>query len=400
MAMQSDWRLQTEQYWCVEFTPQSRADPAIDCKTMRTQASATLRAMTQTHTPATDPICQALARALVQHNSSDRHPPLERLKDKGLAHDHVRLLGTGMLARIPKQSQMQLGALDNLAYQAACFTRASAAGCAPRLMGQLKPSEDLPRGALLVEEIVGRNAALPGDLKAIVQSLAAMHSLALPPVDARAPLRDTKDPLRDLLAEVQAQATYFATADVAPGSITMVQSELNRFTQLCESSQRPTRCLIAFDGHPGNYVLRADGRAILVDLEKCRYSYAALDLAHATLYTSTTWDIDSHTVLSTVEVAQAYAAWEQAMGSAAAQAARQWHMPLRRAMWLWSVTWCAKWRATSGATARAGAIGEDWSTERSSDALIAHVRELTDHYLAPATVRAVLQEFDALEARL
>jgi thiamine kinase-like enzyme len=356
--------------------------------------------MTQPQLPATDPICQALARALVQQSLPSQNVPLERLKDKGLAHDHVRLVGTGMLARIPKQSQMQLGALDNLAYQSACFTRASATGYAPQLMGQLLPCEDLPRGALLVEEIMGRNAALPRDLKAIVQSLAAIHALAVPPADGRAPLLSATDPLRDLLAEVQLQAGYLSACDAAAESAAMVVAELETFTQLCDSSPRPAQCLIAFDGHPGNFVVRADGRAVLVDLEKCRYSYAPLDLAHATLYTSTTWDIDSHTVLSTAETAQAYAAWERAVGSAVAQAARPWHVPLRRAMWLWSVTWCAKWRATSGVAARADAEGEDWSTQRSSHALVEHVRERTAHYLAPATVQAVLQGFDALDALL
>jgi thiamine kinase-like enzyme len=363
-------------------------------------ASATLCAMTPLQSTAIDPLCQALARALVQQGLPSQNVPLERLKDKGLAHDHVRLVGTGMLARIPKQSQMQLNALDNLAYQSACFTRASTTGYAPQLMGQLLPCEDLPRGALLVEEIVGRNAALPHDLEAIVQSLAAMHALALPHADDRAPLLSAADPLHDLLAEVQTQAGYFSSCDAAPDTVAMVHTELERFKQLCDGRPRPAQCLIAFDGHPGNFVLRADGRAMLVDLEKCRYSYAPLDLAHATLYTSTTWDLDSQTVLSTTEIAQAYAAWERAVGSAFAQAARPWHVPLRRAMWLWSVTWCAKWRATSGAAARAGSEGEDWSTQRSSDALAQHVRERTAHYLAPPTVQAVLQGFDALEALL
>jgi Phosphotransferase enzyme family len=347
-----------------------------------------------------DPLCQALARALAQQGNSHHSATLERLKDKGLAHDHVRLVGTSMLARIPKQSQMQLSALDNLAYQSACFTRASATGYAPQLMGQLWPCEDLPRGALLVEEIVGRDATLPNDLTAIVQSLAAMHALDLPLAPARAPLLSAPDPLRDLLAEVQTQAGYFCASDAAPASLTMVHTELEKFKQLCDSSARPSQCLIAFDGHPGNFVLRADGHAILVDLEKCRYSYAPLDLAHATLYTSTTWDIDAHTVLSTEDVAQAYAAWELAVGSEVAQTARPWHVPLRRAMWLWSVSWCAKWRATSGAVARADGDGEDWSTQRSSDVLVTHVRERTAHYLAPATVRTVLQGFDALDGLL
>jgi hypothetical protein len=367
---------------------------------MPTPASATLCAMTSPHLPANDPLCQALARTLAQQGHRHRTAPLERLKDKGLAHDHVRLAGTGILARIPKQSQMQLSALDNLAYQSACFTRASATGYAPKLMGQLMPCDDLPRGALLVEEIVGRNAALPNDLTAIVQSLAAMHALALPPVKERAPLLSAPDPLRDLLGEVQTQAAYFSASDAAPASVAMVIAELKRFKLLCDNSLRPAQCLIAFDGHPGNFVLRADGRAILVDLEKCRYSYAPLDLAHATLYTSTTWDVDTHTVLSAQEVAQAYADWSQAVGSRLAQAAQPWHVPLRRAMWLWSVTWCAKWRASSGAALRADSEGEDWSAQRSSDALVAHVRKRTAHYLAPATVQTVLEGFDALDALL
>jgi len=92
---------------------------------------------------------------------------LERLRDKGLAHDHVRIVGTGSLARMPKQSQMGLGALDNLAYQRACFERAAAGGHTPALLGWLPPSQHLPRGALLVHEVVGRAARLPADLGAI-----------------------------------------------------------------------------------------------------------------------------------------------------------------------------------------------------------------------------------------
>ena len=37
---------------------------------------------------------------------------------------------------------------------------------------------------------------------------------------------------------------------------------------------------------------------MLVDIEKARYSHPPLDLAHATLYTSTTWDVDSRAELT------------------------------------------------------------------------------------------------------
>src|SRR5690606_23506785 len=144
-----------------------------------------------------------------------------------------------------------------------------------------------------------------------------------------------------------------------------------------------------FDGHPGNFIVRADGRAILVDLEKCRYSYSGLDLAHATLYTSTTWDPDSHAVLTLPQVLRVYATWGEAVGESVASAARPWHLPLRRAMWLWWIAWCAKWRGLSGRAATHGADGEDWSASLSDAALVSHVRERVDHYLCADVVQGV-----------
>ena len=329
-----------------------------------------------------------------------RHLRLQRLPDKGLAHDHVRLVGTGLLARIPKQSQMQLGALDNLQYQAACFERAWAGGHTPRLDRFLLPSDQLPRGALLVQEIIGRAARLPDDLPAITLALASLHCLPLPPAGLRAPLWDSADPLASLRDEILVQSRYAAAANLEPATAQALWTSLAALQVACEGQNRPPRQLIAFDGHPGNFVVQADGKAMLVDLEKCRYSYAGLDLAHATLYTSTTWDLASHAVLSLDQVRDVYRRWEVAVGSATAQAARAWHLPLRRAMWLWSITWCAKWRVLSSQTAQANPHGEDWSQERSDAALVAHVRDRVDHYLSSAVVALVLTEFAQLELAL
>ena len=389
---------------------------------------------------AADTLLNSLHAVLAAQRSAWASAPLERLKDKGLAHDHVRLCGTGVLARIPKQSQLQLGAQANLAYQRACFERASAAGHAPHLRGVLPPSAQLPRGALLVDEIIGRNAVLPGDLGLIVQALASIHALALPAVAQRLPLINAPDPLQALLDEVAEQARHVPTAAVGSHVESVIEAELARLRKACAQRDRPPRHLIAFDGHPGNFIIRgrADPRpnrqpnrqanrpgshqaadvpdsargpyggalgdlrseAVLVDLEKCRYSYPGLDLAHATLYTSTTWDLDSCAVLEVADVVGAYATWGAAVGAQAANAAQAWHVPLRRAMWLWSITWCAKWRAVSGAAANVSADGEDWSTEHSGSALVAHVRGRVDHYLSPTVVARGLAEFDALDQAL
>jgi hypothetical protein len=165
-----------------------------------------------------DPLLADLRRALQAARSPWADAPLARLHDKGLAHHHVRLQGSGVLARVPKQSQMGLGAADNLAYEAACYERAAASGHVPRVMGQLPVSPTLPRGALLVQESVGRNARLPEDLDAIAQALAAIHSLPLPAALQRAPLQGAADPLAALRIEIDAQAAFLDAAALQPAA--------------------------------------------------------------------------------------------------------------------------------------------------------------------------------------
>lgn len=340
--------------------------------------------------------CIAALRLALRTHPEWAEAPLLPLADKGLAHLHVRLAGTGVLARIPKQSQLGLPPEANLRHQQACFERAGSGGHAPRLLGVLPVSPDLPRGALLVEEIVGWPVALPEDLASLAQALAALHALPLPAPPARAPLADAADPLQELLAEIERQACHLDAAGWSAELRQHVEGELARLRELARRGDRPPRRLIAFDAHPGNFILRHPGHAVLVDLEKCRYSYPGLDLAHATLYTSTTWDVDSRALLSLQEVAGCYAEWAQAVDPELAQAAAPWHVPLRHAMWLWSLTWCCKWRALAQQAPRSPQAGEDWSADHSDAALVAHVRERVEHYLSAPVIRRVQEELHAL----
>ena len=322
---------------------------------------------------------------------------LHPLPDTGLAHDHVRVGHSGTLARVPKQSQLGLAPGDNLAYQAACFERAAASGHAPRLHDMLAPGDGLPMGALIVELIDGRPLSLPDDLAAMAQCLAAIHALPLP--QACAPLKDPVDPLNDTFTEVLAQAAYIAAADLDPDAESQIREELRAAGATVARDDRPPRSLIAFDAHPGNYLLAKDGRAVLVDLEKARYGAAGFDLAHASLYTSTTWDVDSHAVLQRAEVDAFHRAWRDAVPAELAAASMAWLMPLRRVMWLWSVTWCAKWRVESGQAGRElssdGSSTESWSADLSDDALVAHVAGRVADYLDPETIARVRDDWQA-----
>ena len=341
---------------------------------------------------------EALQRALQMQQPQYRETPLQLMADKGLAHHHVRLVGTGLIARLPKQSQMGLAARANLDYQAACFERASASGHAPALHALLAPSSELPRGGLLVQEIIGRPARLPDDLPAIARALAAFHSLPLPRPQGRAPLLDPADGVAALCAEIDAQAQHLDAAGLAPHVLCAIDLALLRFRSARNMPPRPPRRLISFDAHPGNFLIRTDGSAVLVDLEKARYGEPPLDLAHATLYTSTTWDVDTHAELTPEQVAAAYAAWGQRFADAAHW--RPWLIPLRTAMWLWAVTWCAKWRVLSERPAEAGGDGEDWSGANSNAALVAHVRGRVECYLSADIVDRVVAELIALEGLL
>jgi hypothetical protein len=347
------------------------------------------------HAARHDGLPDALRTALRAAHPTLAQAALVPLPDAGLAHRHLRLQGTPWLARVPKQSQMGLAPAQNLAYQRACFEQAAPSGHTPRLLDVLAPAPGLPLGALLVEAIDGRAARLPQDLAAIAQALAALHRLPVPgPI---APLRDVPDPLADLAAEIGAQAVHLDAAGLCAAARAGIAAELTHLQRALQRPDRPPRTLTAFDAHPGNFLVRADGRAVLVDLEKLRRAAPGLDLAHATLYTSTTWERGHACVLDTAQQLRFYRAWEDAMGPAAV-AHRPWHAGLRRAMWLWSVTWCAKWRVLSP---RAPAVsGEDWSTAHSEDALIAHVRERVGHYLDASTIDRAREGFDAFERAL
>ena len=214
-----------------------------------------------------DPVCSQLLANLPRDIPAPRG--LEPLPDKGLAHWHVRLIGTGWLARIPKQSQMDLAALENLRYQSACFQRAAPSGHVPLLHSVIEPSAGMPRGALLVEEIVGTPASEPHHLAPIMQALAAIHALPVPVPEEREPLLNERNPLAGLVALIDAQARHLDHAAVPPASARAVKARLGGVVFMawgaaaervlvgqydCEFGQRVS--IDPHQSHPGYFNLR------------------------------------------------------------------------------------------------------------------------------------------------
>ena len=332
---------------------------------------------------------------------------LAPLNFKGLAHDHLAVAGHDVLLRVPKQSQFALAAADNLTYQAACFERVAVSGHGPRLLGVIPPRPEIPMGALLVERIHGRPPRLPDDLPAFAEAMARVHALPVPPEGQRPPLDDHRDPVGEALAEIERQAAFIEEAGLKPAAEAEIRDELawaRAFArEVAEDGRAQPVTLVLTDTHPGNFLIDRRGGAIIVDLEKALYGSPGTDLAHATVYSSTTWDPDSWAELKVGEVARFYRRYRDVLaetaGEALAATLAPWLIPMRRLLFLRAITWCVKWsvlhRRAGLEGKHAAASTEDWSAENTDPATIAHVAGRVADYLSPATLARMRGEWRA-----
>jgi hypothetical protein len=349
----------------------------------------------------TIPTAAALAAILARHPATAalasglRADDLLPMREKGVAHAHYLLPRHGLVLRVPKLSQWALAPEANLAYQEACFRRAAPSGVTPRLHAVLPVDGELPRGALLVEAIVGRPPRLPDDLPALAAALARLHAVALPPPAARPPLADhsRSGPIAGTLAIIERQAPALEADGMAPATRGALLAELawaRRHAADTPVDDQPI-ALVGTDTHPGNFILRANGRhngseAVLVDLEKALYGSPAIDLAHASLPTSTTWDLDVQRVLSRDEIVAFYRCYLDHVGPRQAARLRPLLAASRRLTWLRTMMWCVRWRV-------AAATSLDWSERRVDPVLLAHIRARVAAFFEPETVAATRAEW-------
>jgi hypothetical protein len=112
------------------------------------------------------------------------------------------------------------------------------------------------------------------------------------------------------------------------------------------------------------------------------YGSPAIDLAHATLYTSTTWDLEVQAVLSHDEVSGFYRHYHAAVGAGAAGLLRPWLVPARRLTWLRTMMWAVRLRVLDG------------RNELDLDPRLArHIRARLEVFFKPDTVARVRAEW-------
>jgi len=305
---------------------------------------------------------------------------------KGVNHDHYRVLGKGLVLRVPRATPWSGDAAAQLASEAAAFERAAPSRATPRLTAVLPITASLPRGGLLVEEIAGRAPRLPQDLPVLAEALACLHSLPIPPPSERPPLPDHGEcgPMVETLDFIGRQREFIPAVPLATAARDALNHEFawaQRFAVGLDEDPQPL-ALVGTDTHPGNFVLRNDGNAVLVDLERVCYGSPAIDLAHTTLYTSTTWDLEVQAVLERADVEAFYRHYLGSIGSEREAALRPFLLPARRLTWLRTMMWAVRWRAL----AERDGLAID---PRLAD----HIHRRLDDFFAPTRIAKIRAEW-------
>ena len=319
---------------------------------------------------------------------------LEPLPATGTAHGHVGL-PNGLIARVAYAHEGDRTAAPRLATQAEAFRHLAPAGHTPRLHDVIEPQAGLPGGALIVDRIEGRAPRLPDELGAMADTLLRIHSLPLPA--AGSPIPRQQNPFLETLAAIEQNAARFLGRAVPDSHARAeIAEELDLMRGMApDFAQRVQPLTVALaDTHPGNFIVDRWGRAWFVDLEKVHVGSPAIDLAHATLATSTLWHPDVGKVLSRAETHGFYASYLAKVGPEQAARLQPWLLPMRRLTWLRTTLFMARWRAETRSP-RDPSDPTQWSDAGLAPAMKAHIDRRIDQCFGRETIRSIRAEWMA-----
>jgi aminoglycoside phosphotransferase len=312
----------------------------------------------------------------------------EALPATGTAHGHVRLKN-GLLARIAYAHEGDASAAGRLHAQAAAFRHLEPAGRTPRLHEVIEQRAGLPGGALIVDFIDGRAPRLPDELDLMADTLARIHALPLPPASAPIPRQD--NPYLETLEAIELNAMRFLDKAVPDaGARAEIADELRAMRSLAPVLGRKVQPLTVAlaDTHPGNFIVDRARVAWFVDLEKVHVGSPAIDLAHATLPTSTLWHPDVGQRLTDEEVKGFYGSYLARVGAEKAEALQPWLVPMRHLTWLRTTLFMARWRVETRAPCDP-ANPSQWSDAGLDPRMKAHIDARIDECFSPSVVRSI-----------
>jgi len=306
----------------------------------------------------------------------------------GTAHGHVRLKN-GLLARVAYAHEGDASAVGRLRAQAAAFRHLAPAGRTPKLHEVIEPRAGLPGGALVVDFVDGRAPRLPDELGAMAETLARIHALPLPP--ASSPVPRQNNPFLETLEAIELNAMRFLDKAVPDrGARAEIAEELRamRAMSLAPARQAQPLTVALADTHPGNFIVDRAGIAWFVDLEKVHVGSPAIDLAHATLPTSTLWHPDVGAVLSRNDVQAFHETYLGRLPKQRSDALRPWIVPMRRLTWLRTTLFMARWRVETRSP-RDPSNPSQWSDAGLDPRMRKHIDARIDQCFSREMIRSV-----------
>jgi aminoglycoside phosphotransferase (APT) family kinase protein len=317
---------------------------------------------------------------------------LKPLPATGTAHGHVRL-PNDLLARVAYAHEGDPTAAARLAVQAEAFRHLAPAARTPRLHDVILPRPGLPGGALIVDYIEGRAPHLPDELGALADTLVRIHSLPLPAPGSSIPRQ--KNLFLETLAAIEQNALRFLDKAVPDsGARAEIADELGLMRSMAmgfAKAAQPLAVALA-DTHPGNFLVDRDGIAWFVDLEKVHVGSPAIDLAHATLATSTLWHPDVGKALSRAEVQGFYTLYLEKVGRRRAAELEPWLQPMRRLTWLRTTLFMARWRVQTRQPRDPGEPTQ-WSDAALAPAMKAHIDARIDQCFGREMIQSIRAEW-------
>jgi aminoglycoside phosphotransferase len=269
--------------------------------------------------------------------------------------------------------------------QAAAFRHVAPANVTPDLVDIIEPTDGLPGGVLIVDAIDGRPPRLPDEMTLIADTLAALHALPLPAEGSPLPRQD--NPFLATMEVIEHHAARFLDRAVPEARARAeIAEELRELRGMALAlGRRPQPLALALgDTHPGNFLVDATGKAWFVDLEKVHAGSAAIDLAHASLPTSTRWTEGSDRALDAAELRVFHNRYLARIGAGPVAALRPWIVPMRRLTWLRTMVYFCRWRVQTRAP-RDPADPEQWSDAGMAPEMKAHIeRRIGDCFKADA----------------
>ena len=146
------------------------------------------------------------------------------------------------------------------------------------------------------------------------------------------------------------------------------------------------------DTHPGNFIVDRAGLAWFVDLEKVHVGSPAIDLAHATLPTSTLWHPDVGALLSRDDVQTFQENYLARLAKKQTGALRPWIVPMRRLTWLRTTLFMARWRVETRSP-RDPANTTQWSDLGLDPKMKRHIDARIDECFAREMIRSIRSEW-------